>query len=39
MEPISYTAAIIWYSVWPVLIYGTYKFVSLNINHFEKNIK
>jgi len=39
MEPISYTAGIIWYCVWPVLIYVTYKFVYLNIEHFEKNIK
>ena len=39
MEPISYTAGIIWYSVWPVLIYVSYRFVSLNIEHFEKNIK
>jgi len=39
MESINYTSAIIWYSVWPVLLYVAYKFISLNIDHFEKNIK
>jgi hypothetical protein len=39
MEPVSYTAGIIWYSIWPVLIYVSYKFVALNIEHFEKHIK
>jgi len=38
MEPISYTSGMIWYFSWPVLIYITYKFVSLNIDHFDKNL-
>jgi len=28
--------AIIWYSVWPVVIYVSWKFVMLNIKHFTK---
>ncbi len=38
MEPISYASGIIWYFSWPVLIYISYKFVSLNIDHFDKNL-
>jgi len=39
MEPVSYTAGIIWYGIWPALIYVSYKFIYLNIEHFENNIK
>ncbi len=39
MESISYTSAIIWLCSWPVLIYVAYKFISINIEHFEKNLK
>jgi len=28
--------AIIWYSVWPVVIYLSLKFVMLNLKHFSK---
>jgi len=28
--------AIIWYAVWPVVIYVSWKFVMLNIKHFSK---
>jgi len=28
--------AIIWYSVWPVVIYLSLKFVMLNLKHFAK---
>ncbi len=38
METISYTAGMMWYLSWPVLIYVTYKFVSMNLEHFEENI-
>jgi hypothetical protein len=27
--------AIIWYLSWPVIIYGSWKFVMLNIKHFS----
>lgn len=36
MEAISYTSGILWLMAWPILIYATYRFVSLNINHFEE---
>jgi hypothetical protein len=28
--------AIIWYAAWPVVIFISWKFVSLNIDHFSK---
>jgi len=31
-----YTASLIWFVLWPVMIYISYKFVSLNIKHFQK---
>jgi hypothetical protein len=39
MEVVNYTAGILWYTSWPVLTYISYKFVTLNISHFEENIK
>jgi hypothetical protein len=39
MEVVNYTAGILWYVSWPVLIYIAYKFITLNITHFEENIK
>jgi len=36
---VDYTSGLLWLSVWPVLIYVSYKFIVLNINHFEENIK
>jgi len=36
---VDYTSGIFWFATWPVLIYITYKFIVLNINHFEENIK
>lgn len=32
----SYIAEIIWFALWPLVIYMSYKFVSLNIKHFQK---
>ena len=28
--------ALIWYGVWPFVIYIAYKFVDLNLSHFSK---
>lgn len=39
METISYTQAIIWYAMWPLAIYISYKFVRLNIEHLEENLE
>lgn len=39
MEEISYTAEIIWLLTWPALIFVSYKFIALNINHAEENLK
>ncbi len=36
MEEISYTAGMIWFTMWPVLIYVSYRFIKLNIEHFER---
>lgn len=36
---VDYTAAILWYSTWPVVIFVSYKFVMLNIEHLEENIE
>lgn len=32
----DYTEAIIWYAMWPVLIFVAYKFVLLNLRHHAK---
>jgi len=39
MEIVNYTSGILWLMAWPILIYGTYRFTVLNINHFEEFIK
>lgn len=39
METIDYTSAILWYASWPVVIFISYKFVRMNIEHFEENIE
>jgi len=39
MEEINYTAGIIWLLMWPALIFVSYKFIALNIDHFEENLK
>ena len=36
---VNYIAGILWMLAWPALIYVSYKFVILNINHFEEYIK
>jgi hypothetical protein len=36
---VDYTSGLLWLSTWPVLIYISYRFIVLNINHFEENIK
>lgn len=38
METISYTSGLIWFAAWPVLIYVSYKFAKMNLEHFEENI-
>ena len=32
----EYTAEIIWYASWPVLLYLGLKFTQLNLKHFKK---
>ncbi len=39
METIDYTSAILWYASWPVVIFISYKFVRMNIEHLEENIE
>ena len=36
---VDYTSAILWYASWPVVIFISYKFVMLNIEHLEENIE
>ena len=38
MEAINYTSGILWLAAWPVLIYVSYRFIVLNISHFEEFI-
>ena len=39
METINYTSALLWYAVWPLTIFISYKFVLLNIEHLEENLE
>ncbi len=39
MEAISYTSGLLWLSTWPMIIYISYRFIVLNINHFEEYLK
>jgi len=39
MEEINYTYALLWYASWPVVIYISYKFIMLNIEHLEENLE
>lgn len=39
MEPINYTSGMLWLGALPLLVYIAYKFIALNISHFEENIK
>ena len=32
----TYMNAIIWYALWPLLIYLSYRFVLLNLRHYTK---
>lgn len=36
---VDYTSGMLWLASWPVLIYVTYRFIILNINYFEENIR
>jgi hypothetical protein len=36
---IDYTSGMLWLATWPVIIYVSYRFILLNINHFEENIR
>jgi hypothetical protein len=33
---VDYTSSLIWFSVWPVVIYLGYKFTAFNLEHFSK---
>ncbi len=39
METIDYTSALLWYASWPIVIFISYKFVMLNIEHLEENLE
>lgn len=39
MEMINYTSGVLWLMTWPALIYVAYRFIVLNITHFEEYIK
>ena len=39
MEEINYTTGMIWYALWPLVIYISYKFVRVNIEHLEENLE
>ena len=39
MEEINYGTALIWYAMWPLVIWLSYKFVRLNIEHLEENLE
>ncbi len=39
MQEINYTSAIIWYILWPIVIYIGYKFAFLNAKHLEENLE
>jgi hypothetical protein len=36
---VDYVSGAVWMCTWPVLIYISYKFIVLNINHFEEYLK
>lgn len=36
---VDYLSGSIWMCTWPILIYVSYKFIVLNINHFEEFLK
>jgi hypothetical protein len=38
METISYATGMFWFTSWPILIYVSYKFAFMNLEHFEENI-
>lgn len=38
MEEINYITEMIWLLVWPALIFVSYKFIALNMDHFEEFI-
>lgn len=33
---IDYTSSLMWLVAWPVVIYISYKFITLNIGHLKK---
>jgi hypothetical protein len=32
----SYTSSLLWVTLWPIVIYGAYRFVRLNIGEIER---
>jgi len=39
MENVDYSTAIIWYAIWPTVIYVAYKFIQINVEHLEENLE
>lgn len=39
MEEISYTSGLLWFALWPLVIYFSYRFAVTNITHLEENLE
>ena len=39
METIDYTTGMLWYGMWPLVIFVAYKFVLMNVEHLEDNLE
>ncbi|MEA1918640.1 MAG: hypothetical protein U9N52_02265 [Campylobacterota bacterium] len=39
MEEISYISGVVWFSLWPLVIYLSYRFAVTNITHLEENLE
>lgn len=39
METVDYGTAILWYAMWPAVLFVTYKFIRLNVEHLENNLE
>jgi hypothetical protein len=39
MQEISYTSGLLWFALWPFVIYLSYRFALTNITHLEENLE
>ncbi len=35
---VDYTTSLIWLTLWPIVIYGSYRLVLKNISNYEKRV-